>query len=146
MTMTLLQWGEMRVIVVPDRTNGEAAKTIAEGADDAEQPLPEAEEIARADHVGLCVIRRIDVAIEKAKDLAEAEFLRRGGAGSLLDVEVADRIRWTTMEAARAGFADADLLGHRSVRLEREFRQNAGEINPRAKLRRQNVYLQAERA
>src|SRR5580692_3305636 len=130
----------MRVIIVPDRTNGEAARTIAEGADDAEQPLPEAEEIARADHVELWVIRRIDVAIEKAKDLAEDEFPRRCGAGPLLDVKVTDRVSWTTVEAARAVFADADLHGHRSVRLAREFRQNAGEIKPRAELRRQNVY------
>src|SRR5438067_489632 len=38
-----LHFGEMRVIVVAHRADGEAARAVAEGAHDAQQPLPEAE-------------------------------------------------------------------------------------------------------
>src|SRR5688572_28854865 len=42
----LLDVGEMRVVVVADRAHREAARAIAERADDAQEALPEAEEIA----------------------------------------------------------------------------------------------------
>src|SRR5512138_2077499 len=43
----LVQLGKVRVIVVADRTHREAARAVAERADDAQQALPEAEQVAR---------------------------------------------------------------------------------------------------
>src|SRR3954465_7367176 len=42
---------EVRVIVVADRTHREAARAVAEGADHAQQALPEAEQVARLQHL-----------------------------------------------------------------------------------------------
>src|ERR1700738_197371 len=46
----LLWPGEVRVIVVADWTDRQASRAITEGADYAQQPLPEAEEIPRSRH------------------------------------------------------------------------------------------------
>ncbi len=50
------------------------------------------------------------------------------------------------MEAARARFADAHLLGDRLVGLELELGENAGEVEPGAVLGREDVDLEAEGA
>ena len=42
----LLQVRQVRVIVVAHRANGQATRAIAERADDAQKPLPEAEQLA----------------------------------------------------------------------------------------------------
>src|ERR1041385_7350985 len=61
----LLHFGEMSVVVVAHRTNGKAARAVAEGAHDAQQSLPEAEEVARLQHVGALLGRCIDDALHE---------------------------------------------------------------------------------
>src|SRR4051812_24828019 len=73
----LLDVGKMRVVVVAHRTDCKAARTVAERADDAQQTLPEAEEIARAHRrFRLFACAQVEEAIEELGDLGEAEFLR----------------------------------------------------------------------
>src|SRR4030081_883849 len=50
------------------------------------------------------------------------------------------------MKAAAAGFADADLLGHRRVRGKLELGQDPGEINTRAIFWREDIDLETERS
>ena len=56
------------------------------------------------------------------------------------------RVGRAGMQAAAAGFADAHLLGDRTVRLELELGQDAGEIDARTEFGRQDVDLEPERA
>ena len=98
----LLRVGEMGVIVVADRADGEAARTIAERADDAQQSLPEAVDVARARHLCLSRRRRVDEALEELQDGGEAELLRLGGAGALVDAEMQHGVGRTGVEAAAA--------------------------------------------
>src|SRR5262249_3644103 len=141
-----LRIGEMRMIVVADRAHGETARTIAERADDAKEPLPEAEHLARARHLGFFGARRIDEALEELQYGGKSELLRLGGTGALVDAEMQHRIGRAGMQAAATGFADAHLLGDRPVRLERKLGEDAGEIHARAEFRRQDIDLETERA
>src|SRR5215475_1187684 len=142
----LLHVREVRVIVVPDRAHREAARTVAERADDAQQPLPEAEEVARLEHRHLVVTGTLDHAVEELEDLREAEFLRLGRALSLGDAPVEHRVGGARVQAAAARLADAHLLGDPLVGLELELGQDAGEVEARAELRREDVHFEPERA
>ena len=84
----LLKVGEMRVIIVADRAHGEAARAIAERADDAQQPLPEAVDVARARHLLLLGTRRVDESLEELQDGRKPELLRFGGARAFVDAEM----------------------------------------------------------
>src|SRR5688572_24522750 len=46
----LLEFREMRVVVIAHRADREAARAVAEGADHAQQALPEAEQVALLQH------------------------------------------------------------------------------------------------
>src|SRR3954466_12105897 len=142
----LLHVGEMGVIVVADRADGEAARAVAERADDAQQALPEAEQIARFQHGGALLRRSVDHALHELQHGHEAEFLRLGGAAALVDAPAKHRIWRTRVQAAAARFADADLLGDALIRLELELAQDAREVDARAELRREDVHFQPERA
>src|SRR5690606_15076946 len=99
----LLRVRKIGVIVVADRADGEAARTVAERADDAQQALPEAEEIARAHHPDLLFLGRIDHLVEETRDLRIAELLCLGRAAALVDAEMQDCVCRAGIEAARAG-------------------------------------------
>src|SRR5262245_6624606 len=53
----LLRLGEMRVVIVAHRADRKTARAIAERTNDAQQPLPETEMIARAHHRDLLLGR-----------------------------------------------------------------------------------------
>src|SRR5215470_5433176 len=142
----LLHVREVGVVVVPDGAHREAARTVAERADDAQQPLPEAEEVARAEHRHLVLAGTLDHAVEELEDLREAEFLRLGRALSLGDPPVQHRVGGARVQAPAARLADAHLLGDALVGLELELGQDAGEVEARAELRREDVDLEPERA
>jgi len=140
-----LDVGEVGVVVVAYRAHRETARTVAERADDAQQALPEAEQVS-GHHGGFFLLRgQIEILIEKLGDLTKAKFLRLGRAGCLVQPPLPHRIRWTRMQAAAARLADAHLLFHALVGLELELREDAGEIKARAELGRQDVHLQPER-
>ena len=88
----------------------------------------------------------VDEALEELQDLREAELLRLGGASALVDAEMQHRIGRAGMQAAAAGLADTDLLGHRPVGLKLELGQNAGQIDARTEFGRQDIDLEPERA
>src|SRR6185436_1105369 len=88
----LLNVREMGVVVVADRADREAAGAVAERANDAQQALPEAEQVTRRHHLVLFFGARVDEAVEELGDLRKAEFLRLGGAGPLVDAEMQDSI------------------------------------------------------
>src|SRR5262249_10876718 len=76
----LLRFGEMRVIVVADRADRKTARTVAERADDPQQPLPEAKVIARAHHRDQCIGRsaprlRVDALFPKLQNHSHPYFL-----------------------------------------------------------------------
>src|SRR6185436_2029902 len=142
----LLDLREMRVIVVADRADREAARAVAEGADDAQQSLPEAEQVDGLQQAGFFRSRRIDDPVHELQHGHEAEFLRLGGAGALVDAPVQHRVRRARVQAAAARFADADLLGDALVGLELVLGEDAREIHARAELRREDVHFEAERA
>src|SRR3984893_15321315 len=147
----LLRPGEVRVIVVADGTDRQAPRAITEGADHAQQPLPEAEEIPRARHRheilrGRALRLRIQGAPEKFQDLGEAELLCVLGAAALVDAEMQHRIAGTGMQTAAARLADAHLLGHRAIGVKLELGEHPGEVETRPIFGRANIDLQATRA
>src|SRR3984893_2067790 len=147
----LLWPGEVRVIVVADWTDRQASRAITEGADYAQQPLPEAEEIPRSRHCDEIFRRRtlrlrIHGAPEKFQDLGEAELLCVLGAAALVDTEMQHRIARTGMQTAAARLADAHLLGHRPIGVKLELSEHAGEVETRPIFGRENIDLQAKRA
>src|SRR5438067_2687420 len=134
----LVHVGEVRVIVVADRADREAARAVAERADDAQQTLPETKQVARFQHGGALLRCSVDQALHELQHGHEAEFLRLGGASALVDAPVQDGIWWARMEAAAARFADADLLGDALIGLELELGEHAGEIDARPELGRRS--------
>src|SRR5258706_8731090 len=133
----LLRLGEVHVVVVAHRAHREAARAVAEGADHAQQALPEAEEIDRLQHLRFFRRRCVDHLLHELEHGHEAELLRLGGAGALVDAPVLHGVRRTRVQAAAARLADAHLLGDALVGLELELGQDAGEINARPELRRE---------
>src|SRR4029450_10992904 len=103
---------EKPVVIVADRTDGETARAVAEGADDAQEPLPDTEPLVAA---GRAEVARTGLTPhERAKasdDRGEAELLRERRAQPLVEAPVLDRVGRAGIEAARAGLADAELLG-----------------------------------
>ena len=137
----------MRVIVVADRAHREAARAVAERADHAQQPLPEAEEVARAERSAvLSSSGRSIIRSKNLQDLREAELLRLGRARALVDAPVQHRVGRARVQAAAARLADAHLLGDARVGLELELGEDAGEVQARAELGREDVDLEPERA
>ena len=134
------------MVVVAHRAHREAARAVAEGAHHAQEALPEAEEVARLQHRRALERRRIDDALHELQHGHEAEFLRLGGAGALVDAPVLHRVGRARVQAAAARFADADLLGDALVGLELELGEDAGQVHARAELGREDVDLQPERA
>ncbi len=129
------------MVVVADGADGEAARAVAERADDAQEPLPEAENVAALDRFRLLVVRLLNEGVEEFGDLHVAEFLRLDRTAALVDAEVEHGIRGAGIKAARAGFADADLLGDHLVGLELGFRQYTGQIDAGPIFRGQDVDL-----
>src|SRR5258706_10177579 len=117
----LLHLGKVRVVVVAHRAHGEAARAVAERADDAQQALPEAEQVARLQHLRSLRRRGIDDALHELQHGHEAEFLRPGGAAALVDAPVLNGVGRAGMQAAAARLADADALGHALIGLELEL-------------------------
>src|SRR6185503_5399884 len=76
----LLDVGEVRVVVVAHRADREAARAVAERADDPQQALPEAEQVARAQRLALLVFIEGQEFFKEPRDRHEAELLRLGGA------------------------------------------------------------------
>ena len=70
--------------------------------DDAQEALPESEHFARHGHFGFPGRRRVDEALEELQDGGEAELLRLGGAGALVDAEMQHRVGRAGMQAAAA--------------------------------------------
>src|SRR4029079_7454992 len=87
-----------------------------------------------------------DELLPELDDGGEAELLRLGRARALVDTEMQHRVRWAGLQASAAGLTDANLLGHRRIRLELDLGQDAGQVHARPELRRQDVHLQPERA
>ena len=85
----------MGVISVPHRAHGETARTVAERADDAQQPLPETEDLAVGEHRALVLGRRAEKPLPALQDGREPELLRLGGARPLVDAEMPDGIGGT---------------------------------------------------
>src|SRR3954465_4570508 len=127
----LLHVGEMGVIIVADRADGEAARAVAERADDAQQALPEAEEIARAQGgfslFGSFLFKEL---VEKLGDLRKTELLRLGRARRLVEAPLAHRVWRARVQAAAARLPDANLLLHALVGLELELGEDASQIKP----------------
>ena len=142
----LLHVGKMRVIVVADRADREAARAIAERADHPQQALPEPEHVARGGRRSPLRRRHVDETFEELQDGGEAELLRLGRAGALVDPEMQHRVGRAGMQAAAAGLPDAHLLGDRMVRRELDLGQDAGEVHARSELGREDVDLEPERA
>jgi hypothetical protein len=140
----LLDIGEVRVVVVADRAHREAARAIAERPDHAQQPLPEAEQVARA-HGCLALLYAVSKYGRKLRDLRKAEFLRLGGAARLSSPTGAPR-----PAGRRAGsgcrIRRCTPAPACARRLELELGQDAGEVEARAELRREEVHFQPERA
>src|SRR5688500_16115473 len=128
----------MSVIVIADRAHREAARAVAEGADDPQQSLPEAEEVAGAQRRLSFLVRQIEILIEELGDLRESELLRLGGTSRLVQPPLPHGVRRTGMQAAAARFPDAHLLLHALVGLELELGEDAGQIEARAELGRQD--------
>ena len=134
------------MIVVAGRADRHAARAVAERAGDPQQALPQAEDVAVADYplaalgVGFEIVQH-----EGGRD-AVAELLGRLGAVALVQAVMQNGVGRAGMQAARAAFSDADLFGHRPVGLQLQLGQDAGEIDPRAVFRRQDVDVQTERA
>lgn len=133
------------MIVVPDRTHGQTARAVAERSDHPQQALPEAEQLARPKRAAFVVGIGGHEFFEIGQDREKAELLGFLGAIAFVDVEVADGIGRAGMEAAAAQFADTDLLAHRLVGLDFGLGQDAGEIEPRPELGRQDVDFEPER-
>src|SRR6185503_11517602 len=142
----LLDVGEVRVVVVADRAHRQAARAVAERADHAQQALPEAEQVSRAKCLLLLFRRKIQESAHEIRNRHEAEFLRLGGAGGLVEPPLAHGVGRAGMQAAAAGLADANLLLHALVRFQLELGEDAGEVEARAELRRQDVHFEAEGA
>src|SRR5205823_15082774 len=117
-----------------------------ERADDAQQPLPKAEQVARLQHRRALFRWGVDHALHELQHRHEAELLRLRGAAALVDSPVQHRVRRTRMQAAAARFADADLLGDALIGLQFQLREYAGQINARPELRREDVDFEPERA
>src|SRR5262245_53382433 len=138
---------EKAVVAVADRTDGEAARTVAEGADDAQQPLPDAEPLVAAQRLEL---RPVAVAAqeraEDADDRGEAELLSERRAETLVEPPGLDRVGGAGIEAARARLADAELLGELAVGLEHRVGEDDRRVAARSGLLRQQVQLEPDRA
>src|SRR4029453_10946141 len=125
----------------------ETARAAAEGAADAQEPLPDAEPLVAAERLELCVV---DVAVkERAEDPddgREAELLRERRAQALVEAPVLNRVGRAGIEAARAGLADAELLGELAVGLEDRVGEDDRRVAARSGLLRQQVQLEPDRA
>src|SRR4029453_14914927 len=138
---------EEPVVVVADGTDGQAARTVAEGADHAKQPLPDAEPLVARERsrLGLGTFLA-DESAEDSQDRREAELLCKGRAQALVEPPVLDRVGRARIEATRAGLADAELLGQLAVGLEHRVGEDDGRVAARAGFFREQIQLQADRA
>src|SRR5262245_29086465 len=107
---------EKAVVVVADRADRKAARAVTERAHDSQEPLPDAEPLVAAQRLEL---RPVAVAAqeraEDADDRGEAELLSERRAETLVEPPVLDRVGRARIQAARAGLADAELLGELAV-------------------------------
>src|SRR5262249_12778131 len=81
------------VVVVAHGADGETARAVAERADDAQEPLPDAEPLVARERLALGA--GADGAHEPTddpQDRREAELLREGGTAALVESPVQDRI------------------------------------------------------
>src|SRR6266550_8866057 len=90
-------------------------------------------------------IRR-DELLEELEDRREPELLGGARAVALVEAEVEHGVGRARVQAARARLADADLLRHRMIRLQRELGKNAGQVDARPELGREDVDVEPERA
>src|SRR5262245_54264621 len=138
---------EKAVVAVADRADGEAARTVAEGADDTQEPLPDAEPLVAAQRPEL---RPVAVAAqeraEDADDRGEAELLGERRAETLVEAPVLDRVGRARIQAARTGLADAELLGELAVGLEHGVGEDDRRVAARSRFWRQQVQLESDRA
>src|SRR5678815_707814 len=132
-----LDLGEVRVVVVAHRADREAARAVAERPHHAQQALPEAEQVARAERGLLFALIHVQESTKKVRDGHEAELLRLGGAGGLVEPPLPYRVGRARVQAAAARLADAHLLFHALVGLELELGEDAGEIQARPELGRE---------
>src|SRR5262249_49027872 len=138
---------EEAIVVLADRADGEAARAVTEGADDAQEPLPDAKPLVAAQRAELrCAAVTANECTEDADDRGEAELRREGRAETLVEAPVLDRVGRAGVEAARAGLADAELLGELAVGLEHGVGENDRRVAARSSLFRQQVQLEPDRA
>src|SRR5262249_24476179 len=138
---------EEAVVVVADRAHGVAARAVAEGADDAQEPLPDAEPLVAAERAELCCAAVApNKRAEDADDRGEAELLSERRAQALVESPVLDGVGRAGIEAAGAGLADAELLGELAGGLEHRVGENDRRVAARSRLFRQQVQLEPDRA
>src|SRR5581483_11170569 len=106
----LLDVRKVRVVIVADRAHRQAARAVAEGTDHAQQALPEAEQLPRAQRRLLLLGAEVEETVEEIGHRHIAEFLRLGGAGALVEPPLSHGVRRARVHAAAARLADADLL------------------------------------